>query len=571
MNTLYLRWGIAAGASAAFFVLPTASAGAAEGETEVTVIHANDIHSSIEDMGKLAGYIDEKKAESDHVVFVSPGDIFSGDPVVDLQDGAPMVDLMNDVGLETMTIGNHEFDYGQEAFAQNEADSDFTWLSANTSIEDSSIPIEEPAAYDEINVNGIDIALLGMTQAPPATAPDGIDGLSFDNDYAGVAESYESLGEDADLFLGLTHIGYSEDEQLAEDVEFFDAIIGGHTHTVLEEPAVVNGTPIAQAGSSLDFIGEMTFTLDDETGEVTNTEGQLHDIESIEAMNEDVQAKADDYIAEADELLGEVIGETNTGLARDSRYEEDAPLGNFWTDSMRYTTDTDVAVYNNGGLRAGIDPGDITARDIYSIEPFGNNIVEMNMTGEALENVIEQSYNRSEQVDLQTSGLNYTIYTTEDGAFNGADLTIDGEPVESTETYSVALPNFLADGGDGYNFEGEIIQPDAGLVTNSMITYAEFLMDTEGAVDYETQGRINLEVGEPAVEEPEAPVENVTKECIIDEVHELVPNGNPNKNDSGFNRGQLISVLQKYKNGKEVKVPAAAEPAKECIDQAQAE
>ena len=195
----------------------------------------------------------------------------------------------------------------------------------------------------------------------------------------------------------------------------------------------------------------------------------------------------------------------------------------------------------------------------------------MNMTGEALENVIEQSYNRSEQVDLQTSGLNYTIYTTEDGAFNGAELTIDGEPIESTETYSVALPNFLADGGDGYNFEGEIVQPDAGLVTNSMITYAEFLMDTEGAVDYETEGRISLEVGEPAVEEPEAPVENVTKECIIDEVHELVPNGNPNKNDSGFNRGQLISVLQKYKNGKDVEVPAAAEPAKECIDQAQAE
>ncbi|PYZ92646.1 hypothetical protein CR194_13340 [Salipaludibacillus keqinensis] len=459
---------------------------------ELDIFHTNDIHSKIDNFGLISAFINEKGEEADHHLYLDAGDIFSGNAVVDLQDGEPIVALLNEMGLDAMAIGNHEFDYGQEAFAAREEQADFDWLSANTEVVDSEIPIEQPKPYETYEIDGLDVGVFSLTQAPPATSPSGIVGLEF-HDYVETAEQYAYLEDETDVLIALTHIGLGSDRHLAENVEFFDVIIGGHTHNRLYEEEMVNGTPVVQAGSDGLYVGHFNLQFDGE--EVTFNDYYLQDVDELTEVNQDVQDMVDAYNDEAEELLEEVVGVTNTGLSRDNRYERDTSLGNFITDAMADALNADIAITNNGGIRASIDEGDITAGDIYTVEPFGNELSEMEIAGEDLYDIIEHSFERNDGIGLQTSGMTYTVYVDEDGNYVDADLYVDGEPIDESETYTLVTNNYMAEGGSDYDFSSaEIIQMEGGYITNAMFQFMDYLMETEGAVDYEDgEGRITIE------------------------------------------------------------------------------
>lgn len=304
---------------------------AEQGEV-LKILHTNDIHATFDNFGKAAGYIDQVREDYDNVLYLDAGDYASGNPVVDLNYGIPMVEAFNEANLDVLTIGNHEFDYGQDHLINNMDTSTASWLGAN--VDTGSTGVDNPEPYTMIDLDGVSVAILGITQAPPATAPANVEGMTFDSDYAAVAAAYEEeLTSEADVIIALTHIGYNEDRQLAEDVDYFDVIIGGHSHTTLNSPQIVNGTLIVQTGSNLNNLGELTLAI--ENNEVTELDGTLVPVADLDTMNEDVQAVIDHYNSEMDEVLGEVIGYSENGLSRDGRFQQDAPLGNFWTDAMR--------------------------------------------------------------------------------------------------------------------------------------------------------------------------------------------------------------------------------------------
>ncbi|MCC5895483.1 MAG: bifunctional metallophosphatase/5'-nucleotidase [Alkalibacterium sp.] len=476
----------------------------------LTIFHTNDMHANIDDFGKIAYFLDEKRADADHSLYLDAGDIFSGNPVVDLLDGIPMIELLNEMNLDLMTVGNHEFDYGQDVFQNRRDESDFNWISANTGIADPTIPIEELAPYELFEFDGVSVGVFGLTQNPPATSPSGIVGLEF-YDYVETAEAYSYLRDEVDILIALNHIGISADRRLAESVDFFDVIIGGHSHTTLSTPEIVNGTPIAHSGSNARNVGILNLTFDAETGDVS-VEGTMQPVNQLDdnLVNSNVQSIVDQYNAQADELLSEVLGYTNTGLNRDRRWEMDVALGNMITDALRNFANTDIAITNNGGIRASITPGDITARDIFTVDPFGNSITILEMTGQDLKDIIAYSYERSldsygAQIDLQTSGLNYIIYTDDNGLYADSDLFLNGELLDMDQTYTIATNNFIVEGGDGYDFsQGTIIQEDAGQVTNALIQFVQETTELEGAVDYpETEGRIQtMPLTEREIDEP---------------------------------------------------------------------
>ncbi|PRY84174.1 bifunctional metallophosphatase/5'-nucleotidase [Alkalibacterium olivapovliticus] len=473
------------------------------------VFHTNDIHASIDDFGRIAYFLNEQRAEVEHSLYLDAGDIFSGNPVVDLLDGIPMIELLNAVNLDLMTIGNHEFDYGQTVFQDRRNESNFNWISANTRVVDSSIPISQPDPFEIFEFEDVTVGVFGLTEAPPATSPSGIVGLEFDP-YIETAQQYEELREEVDILIALNHIGISADRRLAEAIDFFDVIIGGHSHTTLNTLEYVNGTPIASTGSNARNIGILDMMLDSETGEVT-VEGRLQAVEELSSdqVDPDVQSIVDGYNEDAEELLDEVLGVTTTGLTRDPRWERDVALGNMITDALRNFSGTDIAITNNGGIRAGIEPGNITARDIFTVDPFGNSITILEMTGNELKEVIDYSFSRSldsygPQIDLQTSGLNYIIYTDEDGFYVDSELFLNGEPMNMEETYSIATNNFIVSGGDGYDFsQGTITVEDNGVVTQALIQFVQETTTNSGAVDYEeTEGRIQVLLS-PEEETPE--------------------------------------------------------------------
>ncbi|PAE94062.1 5'-nucleotidase C-terminal domain-containing protein [Shouchella clausii] len=514
------------------------SASGETGEKTLHIIHTNDIHASFDEYGKVAAYIQNKRQSSDHFLYVDAGDFASGNPVVDLNNGKPMIDVFNLAGLDAFTIGNHEFDYGQDHLKTNMEQADFPWLAAN--LDTGATGVENTKPYVLIDADGISVALFSLTQAPPATAPANVIGMEFDNDYIGTALAYkDELESQADVIIALTHIGYDQDRRLANEVEYFDAIIGGHSHTTLNAPAVVNGTPIVQTGSNLQHIGELDFTYNETTDEVTEVSGQLTAVSSLTETDEDVQAVIDKYNEEMDELLGKVIGYSNTGLSRDGRYDRDAPLGNFWTDAMRAFADADIALTNNGGIRDSIAPGEVTLNDIYKIEPFANEIMVIEMTGEAIENVIAYSYARDDrnQIDLQTSGLHYEIITGMTGNFIDVNLSIDGQPLEADSTYKVAVADYIGTGGSGYHFEGEILQETVGLMTTAMEQYALERTAAGQALDYESEGRIALKV------DPTAPNPGE----IIGSTNTGLYSENKNKQDVGL--GNLYADSIRAKTG----------------------
>ncbi|MBU9713188.1 5'-nucleotidase C-terminal domain-containing protein [Bacillus tamaricis] len=462
---------------------------------DLTILHTNDIHSRIDDLGKAATYINSHRDAAENSLYLDAGDIFSGSPVNDINLGEPIIDILNEMKLDALVIGNHEFDYGQDVFAERVLQSEFPWLSANMTV-DQDIPIEQPDPYTIFEFGEFDVAVFSLTQNPPATAPSGVVGIEF-HDYVETALAYqEELEANADIIIALTHIGYGDDRSLAEEVDYFDVIIGGHTHTVLNTPQVVNGTPIAQAGGYGSHVGRLNLSIDPDTKEVVDVSGGLQTIGDLTDTDSSVQAIIDDWNEQMDEILNIVIGETDTGLSRDGRYDQDVSLGNFWTDAMAFAADADIAFTNNGGIRDSIASGDVTIGDIYRIEPFDNQVMLIEMTGEAIKNVIEYSFSRGgrNQIDLQSSGLHYTILTNASGQYSDAVLELDGTPLEMTETYHVAVPDYIGTGGSGYDFEGDVLYNEVTPMTTAMIDYAEFLTGQGEKLNYYSEGRISIEV-----------------------------------------------------------------------------
>lgn len=501
---------------------------------DLTVFHTNDIHASIDNFGKMSYFLTEQRAQLDNSLYLDAGDIFSGNPVVDLQDGEPIITLLNQMGLELMVVGNHEFDYGQRVFQDRRDESDFNWISANTRVADSSIAIEQTDPYEIFEFEDFSVGVLGLTQNPPATNPAGIAGLEFDS-YVDTALQYEYLRDEVDILIALNHIGYSADRRLAEEVDFFDLIIGGHSHTLLTEPQIVNGTPIVQAGSNSSHIGVVDLSIDGDTGEIS-VDGRVQAVADLsdDNVDEEVQNLVTQYNRDLEEVLSQIVGFTNTGLSRDGRDFGDVALGNMITDGIRSYVNADIAVTNNGGIRASIEPGDITARDVFTVDPFGNELSILDITGHDLKEVITYSVNRrmtdaGPGIDLQTSGLNYIVYyNDEDRSFAEVDLYINGEPMDLDQTYRLATNNFIASGGSGYDFSNAtIVQEDAGQITSAIIQHLQDVTAALGAVDYaSTEGRIqSLPISERAVAEVPSEDDEEDEEPIEEEpVEESVEN-----------------------------------------------
>ena len=510
------------------FIVPTRFAG------KTVILHSNDVHGAIEGYAFMTELRSEIEAKGGEVIMVDSGDFSQGSIYVSTSKGHAAVEMMNTAGYDVVSLGNHEFDYGYAQLMENLADARFRTVCSNVLLDETGAPILDPATVITTS-SGLKLGFVGITTPETVNKvnPGLIHEISFPASaafYASVQSAVDSL-TDANLVIGLSHLGMDEASaelgyraiDLYNNVSGFDMLIDGHSHTVMT--GAEGGEPIQSAGSGFQYIG--VIVINNETAQIENhylvsTAGLQNDPEVAAAAQEimdSVDAQFNTVFATSEVLLS---GEENPGCRT-----EETNLGDLITDAMVWTMirtgGTDqvdaahvVGIINGGALRASIEPGDITMREINTVLPFDNTIAVVYVTGAELLEALEASTFATPQPQgsyPQTSGLTFTLDTTrpyaqgsmysidgkESGYYAPASIervtitSVNGTAFDPEALYAVVTNNYCAAGGDTYNIFNRAISEGSGFDSGMFLG--------EALVDYITSvqmGTITAEAyGEP--------------------------------------------------------------------------
>jgi 5'-nucleotidase len=503
-----------------FLILPTNVTEAANHQT-LTIVHVNDMHGRVSEnegskelgFAKLASVVNGLRAEDPNVLFLNAGDALHGTIDVNLTQGEEIVKIMNKMEFDAMTPGNHDFNYGYNRLLELKEMAEFPILGANIVKESDKTSDFEPYIIKDME-NGLKVGIfgLGTDETKYKSHPSNTIGIEF-ADVVTTADKYvkELKDKGADVIIALVHLGMDESSvntsnELAEKVEGIDLIVDGHSHHILEEGMIVNDTLIVQAGSYTQNIGHVKLEFED--GKIVNRVAHIMTYEDLKDTEPDqeIANMVEELVAKNEPLKNTVIGRTEVKLegTRELVRAGETNLGNLITDAMRKSTGADFALTNGGGIRASIDEGEITLGEVLTAFPFTNTLAVIEVTGEevllALEHGVD-AYPEPAGHFPHVSGLTYTFDPSKPVGQRIVSVTINGEPIDKTETYTMVTNDFLAAGGDGYTmFTNKPFIGEGGLLSDVL---AEYISSTE-MIGPRVEGRIK------AVEAPTVPTEPTT-------------------------------------------------------------
>lgn len=409
-----------------------------KGDATVAVLSVNDMHAAIDLMPRFAAMVDSLRGVYPDLLVCSAGDNRTGNPINDQFDPVnhPMIAMMNKVGFDLCAVGNHEWDGGVEALQRNIEEADFPFLCANV-FPDPGVKLDVKP-YEILNVQGLRIAVLGLLE----TRHDGIPGahpMHFKKIHfkkgIDVVPDYQYLRNECNVFLLLSHLGFEEDLEVAERFPIFDAILGGHTHTLVEFPEKHNGVMVTQAGSSLRYATLVLITV--KQGRVSDVQAKTLDVEHFRSKDRDMQAMLDGF--NNNKTFTEAIATAVTP------FENREELGCLITDALREVSGADFAFNNTGGIRIDRLPkGPITVKDVYRIDPFNNEIVVFKMTGKQLERYIMETFKKNGRFPSYVSGMRYEVHTESDGYPKSVSITPDHGRFSRDAVYKVAMNSYMA-------------------------------------------------------------------------------------------------------------------------------
>ena len=375
---------------------------------KTVILHTNDVHGAIQDYAKVAALKADYEKRGAIVYLVDAGDFSQGSVYVSLNKGADAVTMMNAVGYDFVTLGNHEFDYGAQQLADNLVNAKFSILCSDVLDADGD-PVAEAAVWSEVEESGLKIGFFGLatpetkTKANPALIK-GLTFLSGEALYKCAQEDIDWLkGQNVDVIICLTHLGVDKESQpntsydLYKNTTGIDFIIDGHSHSVMTKGP--NGEPIQSTGTALANVG--VITIDNATKKIESNE--LIALKDYTGSDAAVAAAAKAIMDPIDAAYGEVFAKSavdlNGAKAPGNRTEE-TNLGDLITDAMMWAIKTKapsvdmtnaVAITNGGGIRAAIKKGDITKKDINTVLPFGNTLAVVYVKGSELLEALEAS------------------------------------------------------------------------------------------------------------------------------------------------------------------------------------
>lgn len=534
--------------------VPVAFAAGEQGQ-DIVVLYTNDIHCGVDagspegTMGysNLAALKKELEAQYEHVALVDAGDAIQGDAIGTLSDGDYLIDIMNYLGYDMATYGNHEFDYGMDVALSLQDAFQGDYLSCNFTDLRTGELVAKPyrmEVYGDMKVAYVGISTPEtLVKSTPTFFQDEegnyiygfCEGGNGQELYDAVQSAIDAAtAEGADIVIGLGHLGTEPSSapwrsyDVIANTTGLDAFIDGHSHSVIEgemvEDKAGGEVVLTSTGTKLEYIGMMKI---DSEGKITT--------ELISGYT-NVDAEADAYIkqiqAQFADKLNEVVARTDVALVTDDPATGDwiirnkeTNLGDFCADAYRITFGADIGFINGGGIRAAIDPGEITYGELIAVHPYGNMICVVEASGQEILDTLEVASQASPDVFgsfLHVSGLRYTIDTSVETSVEMDDkgmlvsigdrrrvknveiLKDDGsyEPIDPQATYTLASHNYLIkEGGNGVDFfmDNRILQDEVMLDNQVLITYIRDFLGGVVGEEYANpygQGRITIIDGE---------------------------------------------------------------------------
>lgn len=435
----------------------------------LVIAHTNDLHAhfsptrapwlegepEVGGFAEIAGHVDRLHRErgGDNILVLDGGDIMTGTPLMEFEvrgvRGGAMLEFMEGAGMDAWVLGNHEFDIGYDHVSDLVTASRIPVLSANLdAIDGSGVPgiigVQDHTIFDRA---GVRIGVFGLTtdSLDRLTGTDASHRMQVRSVEQVAAEQVAILEPQVDLVVALTHVGLSVDQRIAENVDGIDLIVGGHSHTSLTEPVRVNDTWIVQAGSYGRQLGVVDVRVVD--GRIAEFDAKLVDlIPGSVTPPEAAATLMKTWSERIDSLFAEPVGVVQGAFPERSKQSE-TPLGRWAADMVRSVAESDVGIYNPGGLRAGLEDGPVTRADLYRVFPFSNDVVQFEASGTDLLGLVIK--NAGSELSgghpvMQLSGIEVQ-WGVVGGAPSIHSVTVSGSPLVPERMYTVATNSYVAD------------------------------------------------------------------------------------------------------------------------------
>ncbi len=479
---------------------------------KLTILHSNDMHGAFlpvtgrnnvmtGGLSRLSGYVRQVRAEEENVIYLNAGDMFRGSVIDSEYMGLSTIELMNLLAPDVSTIGNHEVDYGIAHLLFLEKCAHFPIINADLFITLNNARLFSP--YINLEVGGMRVMVVGLLteEVMASTKSEKVIGTYID-----VAEAAKEVGimadnyrtKETDIFILLTHVGIEKDRELASllNPEWgVDLIIGGHSHTLMEEMETVNGIPIVQAGTGTGQIGRFDIEYDDEEKKITAIKWYTQVINEFTAPEDPVITEmVDRFKTQTDAKYRRVVTNFARELTHPSRIQE-TEMGNLYADLLQWESSFDIMMMGSGAIRKKAMGPIVEYQDMIENTPFDDALYMIKVTGEEFRRMISYVF-RDEAWEGHTEFYQYSkgvriVYRKSTRSFE--ELSFRGKEIEDGDEFLIALQNYHYNNfEDFFNVPFEPVKKRMRprVVATSVNNIVEEFFTTHPGLDAHVEGRI---------------------------------------------------------------------------------
>ncbi len=499
---------------------------------KLTILHTNDFHARFEPISRFNGpcssadneegkcfggsarletAINDARARAENTLLVDGGDQFQGTLFYTYYKGKFTAEMMNELGYDAMTVGNHEFDDGPSVLREFMQNVNFPVVMSNADVSNEPELKDILKKYTIVKKGKERIGIIGLTPQDTDELASPGENITFFDPVASVQAQVDELtAQGVNKIIVLSHSGFDVDLEVARNTTGVDVIVAGHSNTYLSNvsdkaegpyPTMVGDTALVAAFAYGKFLGELNLTFDD-NGIITEAFGEpiIMDAKVIEEVS--VKARVAEMAIPLEEIRQKVVAKANYAIdgERANCRVKECQMGNLISDAMLDRVKgqgISIAIQNGGGIRASINAGETTMGEVFQVLPFQNTLSTFWVSGQTIINALENGVSQVEEVKgrfLQVAGLTFTwdqSIAPNEGRISDVKVKQDGSwvAIDPNAEYGVVSNNFLRSGGDGFKMFGDARNiydygPDLAEVV------ADYLSKSNGYVPY-MDGRIS--------------------------------------------------------------------------------